>query len=76
MASIRIHNWTPFLGQVIVSCFRDRKDTGHWKEVVMTKKSPWYARGSDVYHNNTRCSEENNIEKLNLITWYGRQESI
>ncbi len=31
----------------------------------MAKKSPWHAIGSEVYHNNTKCTEGNNIESKN-----------
>ena len=31
----------------------------------MTKKAPWHADGSDVYHECTNCTEGNNIEPRN-----------
>lgn len=31
----------------------------------MARVSPWYAVKSDVYHNNTDCTEGNNIEPEN-----------
>ena len=34
----------------------------------MTKTSPWYSiePGTQVYHNNTKCTEGNNIERKNI----------
>jgi len=29
--------------------------------------NPFYAIGSDVYHNNSRCTEGNNIEPINRM---------
>jgi len=34
--------------------------------VVMASKKPWHAKDSDVYHDNTKCTEGNNIERRNL----------
>ena len=31
----------------------------------MAKTAPWHAAGSDVYHDNTECTEGNNIEREN-----------
>lgn len=32
----------------------------------MVKKSPWHAKDSEVYHNNSACTEGNNIEPKNI----------
>ena len=32
----------------------------------MAKKKAWNAKNSDVYHNDSKCTEGNNIEKRNL----------
>jgi hypothetical protein len=32
----------------------------------MPQKSPWHSVKEPVYHNNTECSEGNNIESENL----------
>lgn len=32
----------------------------------MSKKSPWHAKDAKVYHDNTNCTEGNNIENHNL----------
>ncbi len=37
----------------------------------MSKKNPWNASESDVYHNNTECNTGNNIEKENLESGNG-----
>lgn len=37
----------------------------------MTKTSPWHAKDSDVYHNNTKCTEGNNIERGNKVSGTG-----
>ena len=31
----------------------------------MTKAAPWHSAGSEVYHDNTACTEGNNIERKN-----------
>lgn len=31
----------------------------------MPKTNPWHSINSDVYHNNTNCTEGNNIESEN-----------
>jgi hypothetical protein len=31
----------------------------------MARKAPWNAEDSDVYHNNSECTEGNNIEDRN-----------
>lgn len=37
----------------------------------MTKTSPWHAKDSDVYHDNTKCTEGNNIEPRNKLSGTG-----
>ena len=37
----------------------------------MAKKSAWHAEGSEVYHNNSKCTEGNNIEDRNRKTGDG-----
>lgn len=32
----------------------------------MAKKKAWHAKDSNVYHNNSKCTEGNNIERRNL----------
>jgi len=32
----------------------------------MAKKKPWHAKESGVFHDNTDCTEGNNIERRNL----------
>jgi len=32
----------------------------------VAKKRPWHAKESDVYHDNDKCTEGNNIERHNL----------
>ena len=34
-------------------------------EYVMPKTNPWHSVKQDVYHNNTECTEGNNIEPEN-----------
>ena len=38
---------------------------------LMPKKAPWHSVKENVYHNNTKCTEGNNIEKENLRTGTG-----
>jgi len=35
------------------------------------KKSPWHSQKQSVHHNNTRCTEGNNIERENLRSGTG-----
>lgn len=37
----------------------------------MPKTSPWHAKDSHVHHNNTRCTEGNNIEPRNRMSGTG-----
>jgi len=32
----------------------------------MAKRKPWHAKDSEVYHDNDKCTEGNNIERRNL----------
>jgi len=37
----------------------------------MARKSPWHSIKQNVHHDNTRCTEGNNIETENLRTGTG-----
>lgn len=37
----------------------------------MPKTTPWHSVKTNVHHNNTKCTEGNNIEKVNLRSGTG-----
>ena len=37
----------------------------------MAKTAPFHAKDSDVYHDNTSCTEGNNIERRNRLSGTG-----
>ena len=37
----------------------------------MAKKKTWHAKKSDVYHDDSKCTEGNNIENRNLKSGTG-----
>lgn len=48
---------------------------GHLAEsITMTKKTPWHSKRPDdrkVYHDETQCTEGNNIEERNRVSGTG-----
>ena len=40
----------------------------------MSKRAPWHAEDSDVYHNNDQCTEGNNIEEENRRNGKGKRD--